>query len=145
MPRGCDGSSSPHPPKEAGKQRVELGGALDLGHVAGASGRMTLREPGISSAKASASRTVITRSSIAPHDQGGADDLGDAVAEVVVEVGLQRLEEAGLAGAAELLGGQRRRAADRGGGRQAEGGVAQPGAARDGSAWAATQPACGGG
>ncbi len=43
---------------------------------------------------------------VAPHDQRGAGDLGQALAEVVVEDRLERLQEAGLAGAAQLLGGE---------------------------------------
>ncbi len=72
------------------------------------SSKITLRESGISSAKTSASRTLISRSLVAPHDQRRAGDLGQALAEVVVEDRLERLQEAGLAGAAQLLGGERR-------------------------------------
>ena len=68
---------------------------------------------------------------IAPHDQGGADDLGEAVAEVVVEVRLQRLEEARLAGAADLLGHERGGQPTGVAGDEAEDGAAQPGAAGD--------------
>ncbi len=44
---------------------------------------------------------------VAPHDQRRTRDLGQALAEVVVEDRLERLQEARLAGAAKLLGGER--------------------------------------
>ena len=68
---------------------------------------MTLREFGINSSNTSASRTVDQPVAVAPHDQCRAGDLGQALAEVVVEHRLEALQEAGLAGAAQLLGGQR--------------------------------------
>ena len=68
----------------------------------------------------------------APHDQGGAGDLGEAVAEVVVEVGAQRLDETGLAAAADLLGDERRGQLVGVADDQAEGDVAQPPPAREG-------------
>ena len=45
---------------------------------------------------------------IAPHDQRRAGDLAEALADLVVEYRFEALQEAGLAGAADLLCGERR-------------------------------------
>ncbi len=50
---------------------------------------------------------------LAPDDQRGAGDLGEALAQVVVDHGPQALHEARLAGPAQLLGRERRRQAPR--------------------------------
>ena len=66
-----------------------------------------LREPSISSTNLSASRDGDDHVLLAPDHQRGAADVGQAVAEVVFEVGPQRGLEAGPAGAAhEALEGQ---------------------------------------
>ena len=67
---------------------------------------------------------------LAPHDQRRAGDLREALAQVVVDRRLERLQEAGLARTAQLLGGERATAGDAGGERR---GRASPRAAAAGA------------
>ncbi len=76
------------------------------------SSKITLREPGISSAKTSASRTLISRSRVAPDDQRRAGDLRQALAHVVVD---DRLRAPGGSRACRRRAAARRRAARAGG------------------------------
>ena len=119
--------------EELFQQRVERRRALEHRHVAGVLEDRPCASSGSARSKTSASRTVISRS-LSPHTISVGQAISrQALADVVVEDRLQRLDEAGLAGAAQLLGGERRRQAARGGATTSvQRRLAQARAARDG-------------